>query len=398
MTATAPIGSSERIGELDVLRGFALLGVFIVHFGASAYYFLPVSSEQQTYIADSALEQSALFFINMFVYDKANTLFTVLFGMGFWVMLERLQSRDAAFGTIYIRRLTALFAFGLINIFLIFPGDVLHIYALLGVLLLAVRSLPMGAMLCIGLALTVFGYEAGEWLVGGTDEAWKEFNAVQADSFAKGDYWNWVLKTGEAFLIRDYVQGATLGWALYIFGRFLLGVWIIRKGWIQRSAELIPQIRRLALVVVPIGLALECTFAAISGDLINPPGWVGFAVHMLGTPILAFGYAMLLILLFRSRSTWLARLFAPVGRVALSAYLGHAIIINVVVFPFFLGLLPIFNPAFGLAFAISLFALMTLAAHWWLARYRYGPLEYLWRWATYGTKPKFLLEPRPATA
>lgn len=397
MSATAPIGSDERIGELDVLRGFALLGVFVVHFTLSAYgNLLPVVD--QNVLGATPQSQAAMGFTRFVFYDKANTLFATLFGMGFWVMMERLQARGAAFGRIYLRRLVALLLIGWINIFLIFPGDVLHEYAMFGFLLFALRGMPRWLFIAIGLGLAIFGFAIEQWLVPGAEAAWEQFDTVQAAAIADGRYWNWVITTGKAHVVRELVHGTLTGWGLYIFGRFLIGAWIIRKGWLARTAELLPHIRRLALVVVPVSLALATLAAAIGNEWLAAPGWIESPLHNIAVLSQALGYALLLILLFHSRWRRAALVFAPVGRMALTAYVAHAAIFSWLLFPFGLGMLGTMSPAMGFVIALLLCVAMTAASHWWLARYRYGPLEYLWRWATYGRRPQFALAPAPLAA
>lgn len=387
----APIGSTERIGELDILRGFALLGVFIVHFVGAGFNNLPLDPEQAELFEQAGANRMALFVSDMFFYDKANTLFATLFGMGFWVMMERLEARRAAFSRIYLRRLFALFLLGAVNIFLIFPGDVLHEYALLGFALFLLRKLPPSLMLGLGLILAIAGFYMEPLLSIDAAAAWDRFNVIQAAAFVDGGYLNWVWETGQAHVQREILKAAFLGWALYIFGRFLLGAWIIRQGWIQRSEQLQPQMRLLLLIILPLGLALEGSSMAILLGAIDGPEWLEELLHLLAAPTLAAGYALALIVLFHSRWTKLVRVFAPVGRMALTAYLAHGAIFTLVYFPFGLDLLGYVSPAMAMGIALMVYIGLTLFCHLWLRRYRFGPLEFLWRWATYGKRPSFLL-------
>ena len=390
----APIGSTERIGELDILRGFALLGVFIVHFVGAGFYNLPLDPGQAELFEQAGANRMALFVSDMFFYNKANTLFATLFGMGFWVMLERLEARGAAFSRIYLRRLFALFLLGAVNVFLIFPGDVLHEYALLGFVLFLLRKLPASLMLGLGLILAIAGFyiEYIESLLSiDAAAAWDRFNVIQAAAFADGGYLNWVWETGQAHVQRDIIETAFLGWALYIFSRFLLGAWIIREGLIQRSEQLQSQMRLLLLIILPLGLALEGSSMAILLGAIDGPEWLEELLHLLAAPTLAAGYALALIVLFHSRWAKLVRVFAPVGRMALTAYVAHGAIFTLVYFPFGLDLLGYVSPTMAMGIALMVYMGLTLFCHLWLRHYRFGPLEFLWRWATYGKRPSFLL-------
>ncbi|MEM6858220.1 MAG: DUF418 domain-containing protein [Pseudomonadota bacterium] len=398
MSATAPIGSAERIGELDVLRGFALMGVFIVHFVGGVFYQLSVDPEWQAIQKADPIQHTVLLFSDLFFLDKANTLFATLFGMGFWVMMERLKARGAEFERIYFRRLMILVLIGAINVVLVFPGDVLHVYAVLGMALLALRNIPAGVKLALGVILVVGGRVIGEFLLPGAQVGWKKFEAVQAAAFAKEEYWHWVITTGEAFVIREFVYGAFLGWGLYLFGRFLIGAWIMERGLMDRLGENLPTIRVLALIALPLGLALDAIGLAIDEEFITGPQGAYEMIHPFSVPLQALGYALVLILVFHSRWRGLVLIFAPVGRMALTAYVVHGAVLMAVFSPIGLGLAGVMRPATCLAFLIALFAFMTAGCHAWLARYRYGPLEYMWRWATYGERPKFRLAPAPVAA
>lgn len=398
MSATAPIGSSERIGELDVLRGFALFGVFVIHFTGSAFYDLPIGDAQQQAFRESTANNFALFAVEWLIYDKFNTLFAMLFGAGFWVMMERLEQRGENFNRIYLRRLAALFAIGAINLALFFPGDVLHEYAAIGAVLFLMRKAPLAAFVVVGLLLSLFGEPIGMHVVPQVSEAYEAFDTIRDEAFNQGEYWPWVVAMTEGHVWREILRGTLLGWALYILGRFLLGAWIIRKGWIQRVGELLPQIGKLAAVALPAGLALELLSMASYMKWLAMPRMVEGTVHLFGALVLAVGYGAALIVLFHSRGRAIAQFFAPVGKVALTAYVLHGIVFLLLYYPFGLAQAGVLPPIAALGVGIGVFVAMTLAAKLWLTRYAYGPLEYLWRWATYGKRPKFTLAPAPVAA
>ncbi|MEM9311815.1 MAG: DUF418 domain-containing protein, partial [Pseudomonadota bacterium] len=398
MGSAEPIDSTQRIGELDVLRGFALFGVFIVHFVGGVFYQLSVDPAWQALQKADPLQNGALLFSDLFFLDKANTLFATLFGMGFWVMMERLKARGVAFEMIYFRRLVVLLLIGVVNVFLIFPGDVLHVYAVLGMVLLALRGIPMWAKLGFGVILVVGGKAIGDFILPNAKQGGTMFETVQAAAFAKGDYANWVLTTGEAFMLREFVYGASLGWGLYLFGRFLIGAWIMERGWMDRLGENLVTIRWLAAIALPLGLALDAAALAIDEKFIPGPEGAYTAIHPFSVPLQALGYALVLILLFHSRWKGIVLVFAPVGRMALTTYVLHGAVLMALFSTIGLGFSGVMPPFACLLFLVALFGVMTAACHWWLARYRYGPLEYVWRWATYGERPKFRLAPAPVAA
>ena len=344
------------------------------------------------------LNQAVLAFVDIFVTDKANTLFALLFGFGFWVQMERLETRGAPFARIYLRRLAVLLAMGLINICFIWPWDILNLYALAGFALFALRGLSPRAMLWLGVPLALLGRPlvdaASEALgiAGPAGEMIYSESAVLARQWAytQGSYLDWLGATADLNYYDWLASGAIIGWLLYALGRFLVGAWVARAGWLQRAGELLPQMCRICLVALPLGLALE-TLALAIGDagLIDAPGWVSTALHAVAVPVLDLGYATGMVLLFHSRWRVLAFAFAPVGRMALTNYLAQGVFIGALLYGFNggLALAGTIEPKQVLPACLAFFAAQMLLSHWWLARYRFGPLEWLWRALTYGTRP-----------
>ncbi|MEM1244930.1 MAG: DUF418 domain-containing protein [Acidobacteriota bacterium] len=383
-------GTGARIHELDVLRGAALLGVFVVHFAGVAFYKLPIGDSQRELFEAQLHHRAALFVSDFLFQNKANTLFATLFGMGFWIMLERLTERQANFAAVYGRRLGMLLLIGLANWFLFFPGDVLHEYALVGFALLALRRWSARTMLGVGLVLALFASPVVgrvRTMIGASSDS---FNAIQEQAFAVDDYWTWVQMLAPTMVQRDFLHAGALGWFLYILGRFLIGAWVMRERWIERARDHLTTLRRLVWIVLPVGAAAELWSLLIFKGVLPGGELLDGVLHAIGAPLMALGYALLLLRLCQS-PTWrrVALWFAPVGRVALTAYVLHGMVFTFVAMQFGLGWLGLAGPAAGLALAIALYALMTLMAQQWLARFRYGPLEYLWRWATYGRRPVF---------
>ena len=366
--------------------------MFIVHFVLGAVYILPLDEAIKAAWLRQPGNGLALFFIEWLVRDKANTLFAVLFGMGFWVMLQRLEARRVDFAVVYVRRLAILLAIGIVNVALIFPGDVLHEYALLGFLLLAVRKLSASAMLVIALPLLFFGNAIGFAITDamGFDHRWMDDQ--QAAVFASGGFLDWAQWYWPAHLQRDVLELGGLGWALHLFGRLLIGAWIVRRGWLVDLADRKDGLRGPFVIAMVGGLTVEL-FALLTASS-PPPGIAALyqPLHGIGAPLLALGYALGLILLSNGSGRGFASFFAPVGRTALTAYIGHGAIFTALYFPFGFDLLGVLGPAAGILVALAVFALFTISARWWLARFRYGPLEYLWRWGTYGRAPAFRVQ------
>src|SRR5690554_1824206 len=149
-TGVAPTSGSERIGLLDALRGLALLGIFL----ANIEWFTRPWQEFANGMAQglSGLDHAAAWTVHVFVNGKFWILFSLLFGLGFAVMMERAQASGRS-ARIYLRRLAVLFAIGIAHALLVWVGDILHSYAIAGLLLLGMREVRPRKQLAVGLAL-----------------------------------------------------------------------------------------------------------------------------------------------------------------------------------------------------------------------------------------------------
>ncbi|MCM8557951.1 DUF418 domain-containing protein [Sphingomicrobium sediminis] len=397
-SGVAPVTSAERIGELDALRGFALLGVLLANLGWWTFSgFTSIPEQRDLWMSDDA-NRTAILLLNWLVSDKANTLFGVLFGIGFWVMYERLKAKGGDFNRIYLRRLGILFIFGWAHMLFFWPWDILHMYATMGFALFALRGLSMRAMIGIGLTLAVFArptvelirkYTGVEESIGGI--VWTpEAQAARQEAVLGNDYGAWFNEYW-TMATQDYIlSGVFIGWWLYVLGRFLVGAWIARQGWLQRTTELLPQIRKLCLIALPTGLALEALYTAIEFEFLAAPLPVAKAIHATGVPILDLGYACGIILLFNSKSwSFLAKLFAPVGRMALTNYVTQSFLYFFLITGVGPGLAQAgkLAPSETLPICFAFFAAQVVFSHFWLKAYRYGPLEWMWRALTYGEVP-----------
>lgn len=389
-SATAPITSSERIGELDVLRGFALFGVFVVHFVSSLYYLHPVDEAVFAAWTEDAFQYAMLVVCDVLFFDKAVTLFSVLFGIGFWVQMERFAAKGEGFERIYLRRLVVLLLIGLINKFLLFPGDILFDYALLGFVLFYVRKMPARTMLIVGLVLI---FIVSQFAYGFLNAPWVDSEALDqalSDALMSNTYGEWVLAVSRWHIADTIVSLGLLPLGLYILGRFLVGAWIARQSLIEKARAARPVVARIAALSIAIGLICEGLTIAIWEDVLKLHDFFDFAFHAIGVPLLALGYGCVLILLCgSSRWNWLTGLFAPVGRMALTAYIGHGLLLLAFAHPFGIYIRPAVSPAAGWLAAIGVFLSMSLFCRLWLQHFRFGPLEWLWRSLTYGESQPF---------
>lgn len=403
--AVAPTRAGERVVELDVIRGFALFGILIANLTMAAVDHLMATSDQLRAVPLAYPQALAGILVSTFVENKANTLFTVLFGIGFTIQIERLASRGAT--AIYARRLLVLFVFGLVHMVFVFVWDVLTSYALLGFALLAMRRVNDRVMVWGGLALMLaapFVARLVPMLIGAppaelADAIFSEagVRARQAISEA-GDYPGLVAH----FLKYTWVElltGAELVWMVHALGRFMVGAWIGRQGWLRNAGAHLPGFRRVFWWTFPAGLAVELVRQTINTlerlDLVT----AGPALNLLRTlshtvaaPLMAAGYFCAIVLLLHTDLG--RRLLAPLayaGRMALTNYVMQSFIIGFVLFGVGPGLARAAHAGPGelALWSIAGFAGQVAFSRWWLKRFAYGPLEWLWRALTYGHAPRW---------
>jgi len=399
----APVSAAERVQLMDVLRGMALFGVFLVNF--TAFAGAPImATEQQLLSLPTGPFDLALFDVLGWLFaDKANTIFAFLFGLGFALQLQRVEERGVDFEALYRRRLTVLLVIGLVHFFFVWTWDILHLYALAGFLLLPLRRLSNRALLITGVLLAAFGRTTQKALAEfGTPGSWSGLPGGYADSdvllrqqiSASGDYFHLVGNFFEWVFVDYIASGLILGWLAYALGRFLIGAWVGRHGWVTRAADFLPGWRQLFRVALPAGLLLE-GFATLVAKSSWLPEWehrefLADALHLLAVPVLAAGYVAAIVVAFQGRAGQrLLSPFAAVGRMALTNYLTQSLVLGFVLFGIGPGLALAgkIGTAKIVGIVIGFFALQIAVSRWWLGRFAYGPMEWVWRAFTYGERP-----------
>ena len=404
----APVDTGERVEVMDVLRGFALLGILLMNIEA----FVGPLMESITGVnprfsgADRWMDAG----IYVLVQGKFITLFSLLFGMGFAVMLERANATGRNGTALYARRLLALLGIGLTHALLIWSGDILLTYALLGfVLLLFFRRTPVSRLPKWGIALYVLPLlltvaMAGLSTLAQQDpQAAAEFQkglAAQAQQIA-------ALVDGErqAFGTGSYAQavaqratdtGAMLGFLMFfgptLLGVFLLGAWFMRSGTIRDSVAHLPLFRHLRNLGFGIGLPLMLWSAwshpTMSFSEISLSSAAAQVAGQVANLLLMLAYLSVIVLAMQL-PVWADRLrwLAPAGRMALTNYLMQSVVCTLVFYGYGLGFFEQLPRVWQPLFVLALFALQVMFSRSWLARYRLGPMEWLWRWMTYGQRP-----------
>ncbi|MCH9692886.1 MAG: DUF418 domain-containing protein [Gammaproteobacteria bacterium] len=394
MSNSSPIGAGERIQEIDIIRGFALFGVLWLNLVAHGYNLVPAGSFDN--LATAKLDALIAPVADMFVSNKAMALFSLLFGYGFAMIMSRLEARGVDAERVFLRRTAILFSIGIIHIWFIWFGDILHVYALMGFVLFLTRNWSDRSLLIAGLILALFSVGTVEailqflydepfpWWPVFDIAAERHFAVLQGNSYPAyvDELWwaSWETMWGVPFYIH-YCATA--------LGRFMLGAWIFRQGWLQNTSTLRPVFRRWAGILIGTGVALVLAGMGIS----QFSEALAFSFDPLPQLVLALGYAAAIVALCRSeRFRNAMRGVAAVGRTALTNYLLQSLIYVFVLFGFGLGLLNVLGATLCFALAVAFFAVQIWASGWWVTRFRFGPVEWLWRSLTYGKRQPFRLD------
>ena len=195
------------------------------------------------------------------------------------------------------------------------------------------------------------------------------------------------------FRAKDFAENAAgeFGFAAILIGMFMLGYWFVRNGVMERTGEHLPLFRKLATFGIPVGVGLGIVGSLIATyptpGLERDPFQIAMSLLMIGNLPACLGYVSAIVLMLHSNSIFSRiRVLAPLGRMALTNYLTHSLVSTLFFFGYGLGHYGM-GRAMQVGFVFTVIALQVVFCHWWLARFRYGPMEWLWRAITYWQIP-----------
>ncbi len=413
----APVAASERIQLLDVLRGFALFGVLVANLLWVATN-ESVSREQMSALSTAAIDRVSFYLVHFFIDWKFYTLFSFLFGLGFSVQMSRAAERGGDAKRTYLRRLLVLLAIGLAHAFLLWYGDILSFYALLGFLLFFCRNISTRKLLVLSALLILLPQtllQTMPLLAGHAEPSAAERAAEEAEEhtlrehrfrvYTYGTYPE-VVAEHVAFYFSNW--GLTLYFSASIFGKFLLGLLAGRLRLFHDPERHLHVFRRMLTWGLAVGVVGNSVFVLHEwlerNDILPDTSVLVLATSWitdLGFVGLAAFYAAAIALLLR-KPAWRARLshLAPVGRMALTNYLTHSLIYAFLFYGYGigLGLLGKVGSTTCLLLGILVYALQIIFSRWWLCHWAFGPMEWLWRSLTYGKLQRMKLKSSPRQA
>lgn len=393
-----PVAGRERLPHLDMLRGLALLGILLVNF---EYFTKPVLSLLTGADPDLAGAGGIVdWWIVVLAEGKFYALFSLLFGIGFAIMHERAVAAGAGFYGLYLRRLVILALFGAAHGIFIWAGDILLMYALIGIVMtLLFRRTPVSrmpkwtiALLAVPLLfmwfftamieLASFDESAREEIHQQIQTQQEELHESIASAETVYTAGTWTEVTVQRFRDISVLVSQGIFWLPPILGFFLLGRWMLVSGRLRNPDQYPEFYRRLTRWALPAGFILCLGATRLFYELPYQVPTVRLALGMTlmtaGAPLLMLGY-LSLVIRFRDRLGWLA----PAGRMALTNYLVQSLFWTTVFYGYGLGLWETIPRALHPVAVIAFFAIQVLYSRWWLARFRFGPAEWLWRSLTY---------------
>jgi uncharacterized protein len=400
---TAATEPPPRIATLDIVRGVAVMGILAMNIVGFALPF-------QAYMNPVALgpvgeaDFASWLFSFVFVDGKMRGLFSFLFGASMLLVIEQAAAKGEPEERIHYRRMFWLLAFGLVHLYLIWFGDILVGYALTGMIAFLFRNLSQRALIrwAVGLLvvqLLVFaGLAAGAAMLqqqaaapgaaSATVAEWQGlehmFGAMSPEAEAqelalyRGGYGPIVADRLNDQAIAPLKGLGLFGWETLAY--FLLGMAALKSGFLT-GAWSDGRYRRTALVGFAIGIP---AYAALAWLLVRDDFSVPmlFALSMGATvpfrPLMVVAIASLIILATRRGGALVDRI-AAAGRAAFTNYLGTSLLMTTLFYGYGLGLFGRLGRAELWLVVIAMWAVMLLWSKPWLERFRYGPLEWLWR-------------------
>ncbi|QQK80683.1 DUF418 domain-containing protein [Salicibibacter cibi] len=395
------IAPNERIHTLDIIRGIAILGIVLanmMHFKSLAQLnsFIFVDGHQ---LPDGLFNQFSTLFITFFVEGKFYPMFSLLFGLGFYIFYERLLQKDLRANRVFSRRLTFLIILGLIHLIFFWHGDILFTYGVTGffllffisrhpktmmiwsVVLLAVSSLVVSFFMAMNGWFMQFGEQTG--IIPASE--FQEMNEETLTVMAEGGFWEIV---GFRFSESIFTVFGNIFVVPTILPLFLIGLYMGKTGMFHDVGAHLGRWKKICIHSLWIGLLFSVLTTAMMHDLTPIPAYIayglGFGMRIFTGPILMLFYVSALVLLLRKETRQkIMKPFASVGRMALTNYLMQTLILVFIFHGYGLGLFGQVGSGAGLLISVGVYVLQIIISTLYLKTFNQGPMEALWRKWTY---------------
>jgi len=404
MQLLTPVQTNERETFMDVLRGFAILGIFIANLTSFTWYSESAHATGPMLLPE--LDHKMSFLHHMFVEGKFYSIFSLLFGWGIALQFKRAEAKGVNALPTVRRRLVFMLLLGAVHL-LLWPGDIVFFYALLGFILLPLRKFSNRTLLISGVCLFLLPIA-----LYAAKSHWIELNAPAGfmyDTGAKLD--QQLLGPRESGEIAPFLRTASW-WEVFkadiagfffrygylffvsripkVLGVFLIGYALGRSDFYKNIAQNKKYIYLIIAIGLVIGLpanyflARYMTYYDADYWNLQRNGLYQTIAYALGVAPLAFAYTGIFMLAFQSAAgKKILSVLAPVGKMAFSNYILQTLTGNFVFLGAGLGYMEKVGPVYFTLFGIGFFILQIILSTIWLKYFNYGPLEWLWRSATY---------------
>ncbi len=409
-TNTLPIHTNQRADILDILRGFALLGICLANAGVFSLFIFQ-KPEQLALFPTADADRWLNYFHFAFIDGKFYSLFSLLFGIGFSIIFFQKNSGTKKGLYFFYRRLFFLMLFGLAHSFLLWDGDILFFYAIVGTLLPLFRNCSNKTLITLAIFLLLFPLlldilkiiSDGKWNIshpfytvatgidkknGVTEDnisTWLIIHNSYKDLLAwnhSGFWWSWQLRLDSNRVPK-------------VLAMFLLGLCIGRIKFYEHINENRLLLRKIQLWCLGIGIPAGIAHAYFYADGKALPALAGLwdtISYTLNVAPLSIGYAATIALLYSKKVYWLEWL-QPVGRMALTNYIAQTIFGIAFYYGIGAGLGSNIGQTYFMPVAVCFFLIQVLYSRWWMRYFNYGPLEWLWRQLTYGKRLPLIKQP-----
>ncbi|SDH95368.1 uncharacterized protein SAMN05192534_11639 [Alteribacillus persepolensis] len=392
--------TNQRILVLDVLRGIALFGILLANM---ASFKTPLFQQQSlpsewTSLPDGPLNQWAAFGLEFFVVGNFYPLFSLLFGIGFYLFYERSRAKGRDARRLYKRRLTFLLIIGGLHLFFIWSGDILHTYAITGFLLLFFInkktstilawsiSLIIISMVVLGALVTWSSLLISTLTAGDMMETAEQSVHTAVSIYSSGTYIDIL-----SFRLENEVPAVLSNLFINIpniLGLFLLGVYMAKKGLFHHTTHYKHVWKRILIMSGLSGGTLSLFYASLQSGILTMPSWLSYGLasglNISAGPLWMLFYVAFIVLI--SHNTFVIRMlqpFAAAGRMSLTNYLLQSIIATFVFYGYGLGLFASVSVFSGVLIGAGMFLLQIGYSWIWLKYQQQGPFEKWWRRWTY---------------
>lgn len=390
MPVSTTLISNDRIEIADVLRGFAVMGITLIHFiERFSLYSFPEETSNFMMFTDRIIWDSIFFTFS----GKAYCIFALLFGFSFFIQDNSQKEKRKDFRGRFAWRLVLLFFIACINSAL-FPGEILVLYALLGYVLIAVCRFSTRTVMAIAIVLLLQPFEWGQIIYALFNPEYTGINA-QLDA----PYWeivNVAQKEGSFFeMCKTAIWTgniANMGWML-LHGRVTQTAGLFMIGMLIGRGRIFPYSEKNIKLWIKVFIVAVIAFFPIYGLIATLPEFVSRDALLVPSILilkslsnLAFTgilFAGVILVYYLTKFKNVLHQLAPYGRMSLTNYLSQSLIGSFLFYNWGLGLYKYTGITVCFLMGIGIFLIQFFFCHWWLRSHRHGPLEWLWKKATW---------------